>query len=154
MFMNSVELKVPPPLVGLLAAAMYGIAWAVPPFPLATAIKAAAAVLLALAGGAIDVAGLIAFRRAKTTINPLKPQNSSSLVSGGIYRYTRNPMYLGMLSFLVAWAVYLAQPLALVGPLGFVLYITRFQIVPEERVLSGLFGEEFAAYKARVRRWL
>ena len=155
MFMNSMELKVPPPLVGLLvAAAMYGIAWAVPPFPFATAIKAAAAVVLALAGGAIDVAGLFAFRSAKTTINPLKPQNASSLVSGGIYRYTRNPMYLGMLFFLVAWAVYLAQPVALLGPMAFVLYITRFQIIPEERVLAGLFGGEFAAYKARVRRWL
>jgi protein-S-isoprenylcysteine O-methyltransferase Ste14 len=59
-----------------------------------------------------------------------------------------------MLAFLLAWAIYLAQPLALLGPLAFVLYITHFQIVPEERVLSGLFGEEFADYRDRVRRWL
>jgi protein-S-isoprenylcysteine O-methyltransferase Ste14 len=153
--MNALELKIPPPAVAILiAAAMLAPAYALPSLPLAPALKATLAVLIAVVGAAIDVAGLVAFRRAKTTINPLKPQNSSSLVSGGIYRYTRNPMYVGMLFFLVALAVYLAQPLALLGPLAFALYITRFQIVPEERVLGGLFGEEFAAYKARVRRWL
>lgn len=153
--MDALELKVPPPLVGLtFGAAAWGLAQAVPPLPLAPALTTTLAILIALAGAAFDVAGLIAFRRAKTTINPLKPQRTSSLVASGIYRYTRNPMYMGMLLFLVAWAVFLAQPLALLGPVAFVLYITRFQIVPEERVLAGLFGEEFAAYKARVRRWL
>jgi protein-S-isoprenylcysteine O-methyltransferase Ste14 len=153
--MNSIELRIPPPLVGLLVAAMmYWAARALPALPVPTVLKVVTSGLLALAGAAIDIAGIVAFRRARTTINPLKPQNSSSLVSSGIYRHTRNPMYLGMLFFLVAWAVYLAQPLALLGPLAFALYITRFQIVPEERVLAGLFGEDFAAYKARVRRWL
>jgi protein-S-isoprenylcysteine O-methyltransferase Ste14 len=151
----TLELKVPPPAVGLLcAAAMYGIATVAPDFTVATTLRVALATLLAVAGAATDLAGLIAFRRARTTINPLKPQNSSSLVSSGIYRYTRNPMYLGMLAFLLAWSAYLAQPLALLGPLAFVLYINRFQIIPEERVLAGLFGEEFTAYTNRVRRWL
>lgn len=153
--MPTLELKVPPPAVGLLcAAAMYGIATVAPDFPVATTLRVVLATLLAIAGAATDLAGLIAFRRARTTINPLKPQNSSSLVTGGIYRYTRNPMYLGMLAFLLAWSAYLAQPLALLGPLAFVLYINRFQIIPEERVLAGLFGEEFTAYTNRVRRWL
>ena len=133
---------------------MAGTAYAFLPIPIPATAKAAAAIVIALIGAAIDLAGLIAFRRAKTTINPLKPQNSSSLVTGGIYRYTRNPMYLGMLAFLLAWSAYLAQPLALLGPLAFVLYINRFQIIPEERVLAGLFGEEFTAYTNRVRRWL
>ncbi len=151
----TLELKIPPPVVGLLVAAtMAGTAYAFLPIPIPATAKAAAAIVIALIGAAIDLAGLIAFRRAKTTINPLKPQNSSSLVTGGIYRYTRNPMYLGMLAFLLAWSAYLAQPLALLGPLAFVLYINRFQIIPEERVLAGLFGEEFTAYTNRVRRWL
>ena len=151
----TLELKIPPPVVGLLVAAtMAGTAYAFLPIPIPATAKAAAAIVIALIGAAIDLAGLIAFRRAKTTINPLKPQNSSSLVTGGIYRYTRNPMYLGMLAFLLAWSAYLAQPLALLGPLAFVLYITRFQIIPEERVLAGVFGDEFTAYTNRVRRWL
>lgn len=96
----------------------------------------------------------IRFRRANTTVNPLKPQAASSLVTAGIYRYTRNPMYLGLLFLLVAWAVLLSSPFALLGPVAFVTYISRFQIVPEERVLAALFGAEYAAYQAGVRRWL
>lgn len=151
----NLELKIPPPIVAvLIAAAMLAFAYAMPPLALSTTFKASVAILIALAGCAIDIAGLIAFRRARTTINPLKPQSTSSLVTGGIFRYTRNPMYVGMVFFLVAWAVYLAQPWALLGPLAFVLYIGRFQIAPEKRVLAKLFGEAFSSYKARVRRWL
>jgi protein-S-isoprenylcysteine O-methyltransferase Ste14 len=75
-------------------------------------------------------------------------------VATGVYSFTRNPMYLGMASILLAWAVLLASPWALLGPALFVAYITRFQIVPEERVLAKLFGESFAAYTRRVRRWI
>jgi protein-S-isoprenylcysteine O-methyltransferase Ste14 len=133
---------------------MWGLSLLVPPLPVAAVPKATLAILIALTGVAFDLAGLISFRRAKTTINPLKPQRTSSLVARGIYRYTRNPMYVGMAFLLTAWAAWLAQPLALLGPVAFVLYINRFQIAPEERVLGTIFGEEFAAYKARVRRWL
>jgi protein-S-isoprenylcysteine O-methyltransferase Ste14 len=96
----------------------------------------------------------VAFRRAQTTITPLKPETASSLVSTGIYGFTRNPMYLGLLTVLIGWAVYLAAPFALFGPLFFWLYIGRFQIVPEERALSALFGDRFTQYTAKVRRWL
>lgn len=63
-------------------------------------------------------------------------------------------MYLGLLFVLVAWAFFLSSYWALLGPLAFVLYMNRFQIAPEERVLLGMFGPGYAAYKARVRRWL
>jgi protein-S-isoprenylcysteine O-methyltransferase Ste14 len=96
----------------------------------------------------------MSFRRAKTTVNPLKPETSAALVSTGVYSHTRNPMYLGMVLALFAWAVYLSSIWSLVGPAFFVLYITRFQIIPEERALDRLFGAPFAAYKTRVRRWL
>jgi protein-S-isoprenylcysteine O-methyltransferase Ste14 len=87
-------------------------------------------------------------------VNPLHPEATSSLVITGIYRHTRNPMYVGFAAVLLGWAAYLAAPLALLGPLTFVLYITRFQIIPEERALHAKFGPEFAAYQARVRRWI
>jgi protein-S-isoprenylcysteine O-methyltransferase Ste14 len=153
--MSSLELKIPPPVVGLLVAvamwavSRYGVLEGVPP-----AWRVGAALALVAVGGVFDVAGLIAFRRAKTTVNPMKPEKSAALVTSGVYRFTRNPMYVGMAFFLLAWAVYLASPWALLGPLVFAAYITRFQIKPEERVLAARFGTEFARYRARVRRWL
>src|SRR3989304_4129001 len=112
-------------------------------------IRVAAAVTIALAGGSFSLAGVISFRRASTTVNPMKPETTSSLVCSGIYRVTRNPMYVGLLLVLVAWAVFLSSAWALLGPLAFVLYINRFQIAPEERVLSAMFGTGYSAYKSR-----
>src|SRR5664279_3386787 len=100
----------------------------------------AGALAIAAVGAAFSVGGVIAFRRAKTTVNPMKPEAASSLVSSGVYRATRNPMYVGLLLVLVAWAVFLSSFLALLGPLAFIACIGRFQITPEERVLSALFG--------------
>lgn len=111
-------------------------------------------VVLVCVGLSISFAGVFAFRRAKTTVSPTKASSASSLVVQGVYRYTRNPMYVGFLLTLLAWAVFLENPLAVLWALVFVLYITRFQIIPEERVLASLFGAEYEAYKGRVRRWL
>ncbi|ODU10711.1 MAG: protein-S-isoprenylcysteine methyltransferase [Rubrivivax sp. SCN 71-131] len=153
--MDFLELKIPPPLVGALCAlAMWGLAGLAPGWPDAPTLRALAAGALLAAGLAIDLLGLLGFRAQRTTINPLAPQRSSALVTGGIYRLTRNPMYLGMGALLLAWAVWLWAPLALLGPPAFVLYITRFQIRPEERVLQRLFGDAYTHYTRRVRRWL
>jgi len=153
--MNSLELKVPPPLVSLLvAAAMWGSSKMGASIELPNVVRHVVTATIALAGGCFSLAGIAAFRRAKTTVNPLKPQNTSSLVTAGIYRVTRNPMYLGLLLVLLAWAVFLSSAWALVGPVAFVLYINRFQIAPEERVMAAMFGASYSAYKAAVRRWL
>jgi protein-S-isoprenylcysteine O-methyltransferase Ste14 len=111
-------------------------------------------IALAFVGGALDVSGLMAFRRAKTTVNPMKPKSASSMVDSGVYRLTRNPMYLGLVFFLCGWAAFLWSWWALLGPFAFAAYISRFQIAPEERALYTLFGAEYLAYKAKVRRWL
>ena len=100
------------------------------------------------------VAGAISFRRAKTTVNPLKPHTASALVDSGIYKISRNPMYVGFALMLVAWQIYLSAPLSLLGVLLFISYMTRFQIEPEEKALAKLFGSDFDLYKTRVRRWL
>jgi protein-S-isoprenylcysteine O-methyltransferase Ste14 len=114
----------------------------------------AAAAAIALLGGCISFSGILAFRRARTTVSPLQPERTSALVATGIYRFTRHPMYLGLLITLFAWSVFLLSPWSVVGPLMFVIYIDRFQIAPEERVLSAIFGPDYADYSARVRRWL
>ncbi len=84
----------------------------------------------------------------------MKPEAASSLVSTGIYRLSRNPMYVGLVFLLLALLVYLASALSIIGVLVFVLYINAFQIKPEERALMRKFGADFAEYKSRVRRWL
>jgi protein-S-isoprenylcysteine O-methyltransferase Ste14 len=153
--MKSLELKVPPPLVAaIIAVAMWGISRFTPRLEVATAYRVWAAITIAAAGGLFSIGGVVAFRCAQTTVNPMKPESASSLVGSGVYRITRNPMYVGLLLVLVAWATFLAAPLALLGPLAFVLYIGRFQIAPEEVALSKLFGTEYAEYKAKVHRWL
>ena len=153
--MNALELKVPPPMVALMTAlGMWAVSRLTLAFELDAALRTAVAVVIALIGGAFDVAGIAAFRRARTTLNPMKPEAASSLVTGGIYRVSRNPMYVGLLCLLVAWAAFLWAPWAILGPVLFVAYMNRFQIGPEERALMGAFGEEYARYKAAVRRWL
>jgi protein-S-isoprenylcysteine O-methyltransferase Ste14 len=133
---------------------MWAVAHFAPILPLPWLARLLVAVVLVAIGAAVAVSGVMSFRRARTTVNPLKPETSAALVSTGVYSFTRNPMYLGMALALFAWAVYLSSVWALLGPVLFALYITRFQIVPEERALDGLFGAPFAAYKKRVRRWL
>lgn len=115
--------------------------------------RSVAALAIAALGVAFSAAGLVQFRRFKTTVNPTKPETASALVSSGVFNVTRNPMYVGLALVLVAWAAFLASPWTLMGPLAFGLYIDRFQIAPEERALSKLFGVEYSTYKARVRRW-
>ena len=105
-------------------------------------------------GVAISLAGVIAFRRARTTTNPLRPDAASALVVTGIYTRTRNPMYLGFVLMLLAWCAWLAHPVTLLGIPGFVAWMNRFQIPAEERAIGALFGAEFERYCARVRRWI
>jgi protein-S-isoprenylcysteine O-methyltransferase Ste14 len=153
--MQALELKIPPPVISLLiAAAMWGIALATPPVEVPALIRVVAAITLALSGVGTAVWGVVALRRARTTANPGKPETATSLVTSGAYRFTRNPMYVGLVLGLLAWAVFVSSALAFLGPLIFISYISRFQIVPEERVLSNLFGAAFSAYQAKVRRWL
>jgi len=153
--MQPLELKIPPPVVALvIAAGMWGFSLLTARVQVPSSIRLGASLLVALTGVGIAISGVVAFRRARTTVNPLKPEATSCLVASGIYRFTRNPMYLGLCLVLVAWALFLSSPWMLVGPLAFVLYITRFQIVPEERTLSTLFGDAFADYRAKVRRWI
>ena len=100
------------------------------------------------------IAGVISFRQARTTVNPLKPEFTSALVTSGMCRLSRNPMYLGMALALCAWASYLASLCSVLGIIGFMLYMQRFQIAPEERALEVIFGQTFIDYKKRVRPWI
>jgi protein-S-isoprenylcysteine O-methyltransferase Ste14 len=153
--MRSLELKVPPMIVVVIAVVlMWAIARATPqltrPYPGRVLVATALLVL----GIAIVAMGLRAFRVSSTTVDPRFPENASRVVRSGIYRYTRNPMYLGMLVVLLAWMAQLSNVATAVIPVLFALYITRWQIVPEERALAQKFGAEYELYRKSVRRWL
>ena len=153
--MSALELKIPPPVVALLiGAAMWFASRRGPVLDVPLLVRTIAFIVIALAGAATALAGDLEFRRAKTTINPLKPQNATALVTLGVYRFTRNPMYLGLTLVIVGWAAFLCSAWALAGPVVFVLYISRFQIEPEEKILAAKFGAAYAEYVCRVRRWL
>ena len=148
------EHRVPPPLVGAITGAlMLGVAWVAPALTFSLPWRLPIAVLIALAGLALGLVAVGHFLRARTTVDPLDPGKASALVASGLYRFTRNPMYLGMATLLLAWAVWLSNLAALAGLALFVAYMNRFQIEPEERALRARFGEEFDAYCRRVRRW-
>ncbi len=150
-----VELRIPPAVVALLAALLMtllarsatGLHWPAP-------VRFGGALLLFALGAAVAVAGVREFRRASTTVNPMTPAAASALVRSGIYRHTRNPMYLGMLLMLAGWVVWLASIAAGAVLPAFVLYMNRLQIVPEERALASRFGRDFEEYRRSVRRWI
>ncbi len=153
--MLTLNLKIPPLVImAFVAALMWLGAQAVPAADFPLPARKVIALGLAAVGVGVAVAGVVSFRVAKTTVNPLKPDTASSLVVAGIYRVTRNPMYLGMLIVLIGWAALLANALAFIVAATFVLYLNRFQIIPEEQALTTRFGPEFAAYCAQVRRWI
>lgn len=148
------ENRIPPPLVMLVTGlAMWPLAGLPPTVPGGALRPALAAFVLALGLG-VTVLGVARFRAAGTTIDPTHPERAGKLVVGGIYRYTRNPMYLGFATILLAWALQLASSWALAGPILFAWFIDRYQITPEERALRTKFADEFDAYSRSVRRWL
>jgi protein-S-isoprenylcysteine O-methyltransferase Ste14 len=152
---ESPRLRVPPVAVALiLAAAMWGAQRALPGWGVVLPGRALLVTVLVLLAGAIGIAGLRAFHRSRTTVDPLRPERASSLVTGGIYRRTRNPMYLALAIVLLAWAAWLGHALAPLGVLAFVAWMNGLQIAPEERALGTLFGAEFERYCTEVRRWL
>jgi len=101
----------------------------------------------------ISCAALIQFYMAKTTTNPKNPSKATFLVTNGIYKYSRNPMYLGLLLILLGWALWLNNAFNVLLAAGFVSYMNTFQIQPEESSLASLFGKEYKHYCIRVRRW-
>jgi protein-S-isoprenylcysteine O-methyltransferase Ste14 len=153
--LDALELKVPPVLLAAgCGVAMWGIARAAPGLRVNVPGRTAVAAVLVALGAAVAIAGVVGFRAQRTTVNPTRPAAATSLVQGGVYRWTRNPMYLGLALGLAGAAVGLSNLGAMVLLPAFVTWIDRLQIVPEERALLANFGAAFTDYAARVRRWL
>lgn len=153
--MATLKLKIPPVVTVIVAATlMWLLARTTPEFQFGIPGTRLIAGSFLLAGILVVGLGVAGFRSVKTTVNPRQPQNASALVISGIYRVTRNPMYLGLLLLLAAWALALEHPAGFAGVIGFVLYMNRYQIASEEAVLTSLFGQAYIDYRRTVRRWL
>lgn len=153
--MNSLELKVPPVAqVIIIAIVMYSISKTMPSLQFSFNGSTLIAVGLIVLGLCIGMMGIAQFRKVQTTPNPQALDRVSSLVTSGIYQYSRNPMYLGLVLALLGWGFYLSHVLPFVLVPVFMLYMTRFQIQPEERMMARKFGNDYQAYLMRVRRWI
>ena len=152
---NSLELKVIPPLAMLISSGLiYYTAQLLPVSTVLLDYREALTSLLIALGLLVDFSAIAFFFRAKTTVNPFQPEKSSALVTSGIYQITRNPMYIGLVCLLFAWTIWLGSFFGLIVIVLFQQYITRFQIMPEERALRQIFGKEYDDYCLQVRRWL
>ena len=149
------KLKIPPALVAAIIAGLMRMVSVYLPFGSLTLFGAYwVAGLLVVAGGVLGMVGLFQFYRNGTSIDPHNPQKTRSLVTGGIYQYSRNPMYLALFFLLIAYASILQNVLNLVLLPLFIWYMNRYQIIPEEEVMEEKFGDEYLEYKSKVRRWL
>ena len=148
--------KIPPPIIMLFFGAL--IYFEDKYFPISVSIEfdeqRIVTICNFIVGACIMALGMLEFGKVKTTVDPLRPERSSSLVNSGIFRFTRNPMYLGMVVLLIAWCCKLGDLLGLLIIPFFMWYMTVFQIKPEEEAMQKLFGDEFLNYKNKVRRWL
>ena len=153
--MSALELKIPPVLVTVLfALLMWLVSRLTPAIPISPALKITFLLLFVGLGAYVGLTAVASFRKANTTVNPLTPEAISSLVVSGIFKRTRNPMYLALMLALTGWGLYLANIFSLLVTVGFVLYMNHFQIQPEERHLEEIFGSEFNDYKKQVRKWI
>jgi len=149
------ELKIPPPVYMLF---FFLIMWG---FSEVAPVQRFESYFLMVLGVLLGAAGLLCilwagglFFRSNTTVNPFTPDKSSQLVVHGLYRYTRNPMYFGLLLMLIGWALYLGAVSAFFVLPFFIFTLNFFQVKPEERALERLFGDEYRTYKNKVRRWI
>ena len=147
--------RIPPPIVMLAAAALMWALhrwiplanWIAPPWNRLGSVPAEVGLVIA-------VAAIVRFRQARTTTNPIDLRKASSLVTDGVFRISRNPMYLGLELLLTGWAVWLGSASPWLIPPLFAIVITIAQVIPEERALEQRFGDQYRSYQRRVARWI
>lgn len=143
--------RIPPPILTMALALVMGLAAG---WPAPDGFRWTLAFLVFMAAGTFGFPALRAFRQARTTINPVQIDRASALVTGGIYRWSRNPMYVALMLLLAAWALFLGGSWVWAGPLVLALWLDRLQILPEEAAMRARFGPAYDAYRTQVRRWL
>ena len=148
--------KIPPPLVALIAMLLTFLSRDyLDIFYLHPHLQRTLFLLFLVVGVSVIFLATRQFKISKTTVNPLKPETASSLVTSGIFRRTRNPMYLGLTSLLISFSIYFSSVFGIIIYLPlFISYITIFQIIPEEDAMNKLFSNDYKSYCLKVRRWI
>lgn len=155
MALNALEHKIPPPIIlVVIAIAMWFLAHYTRTWHLPFTSKWVLILLFVAIALFFGPTAVIIFRKNKTTVDPVRIDRASSLVTIGPFKFSLNPMYVAMLALLFAWLVFLAAPWAILGPILFELYILKFQIWPEERAMLAKFGSAYLNYAQKVRRWI
>ncbi len=145
--------KIPPPVVTLVSALL--IFFSKELFPsYAFDYQSMLSIGVFISGLMILVSAVSLFKKKETTVNPMSPEKASSLVVDGVFKYTRNPMYLGMSVVLLSISIQFNLIGGLLIVCLFVAYITVFQIIPEEEAMEENFGEEYLSFKKSTRRWI
>lgn len=153
--MNKLELKVPPLAVFFITCVLMWVATKISTFAsFKLPYQFTVISILFITGLLLGIGALISFFHKKTSIDPLAPTKASKLVDSGIYQFSRNPMYLALLLETIAWAAYLSNMLGIILIILFPLYMNKFQIIPEERALTDIFGDDYRQYQVKVRRWV
>ena len=144
--------KIPPPIVTLTFGLLIYFTKSV--FPTFTnGLLNILSLLSLIIGLLILISAVSSFKKQQTTVNPIAIEKASSLVVTGIFKYSRNPMYLGMVFILIATALQFNPVGGIIFIILFVIFITKFQIIPEENIMNKLFADSFIEYKKNTRRW-
>ena len=148
-----IKTKIPPPLVALTFGFLINYTKDIfPKIEISNEIIFGS--FMIIIGLFIILSAIILFKKYKTTITPLNPSNATKLIVHGIYKFSRNPMYLGLLLVLSGIGI-IQNPIGgLLFVPSFILYLNRFQIIPEESAMFDLFKDDFLKYKENVRRWI
>jgi protein-S-isoprenylcysteine O-methyltransferase Ste14 len=147
------ETKIPPPIVTLIFGFATYLSRKI--FPeIEIQYSSFFGIFLLLLGFFILISAVKLFRNDKTTVNPLSPEQATKLVTNGIFKLSRNPMYLGMALILASVAVFFNIIGGIISMALFCLYITKFQIIPEEKAMKDLFAQDFEQYMQATRRWI
>lgn len=149
----NLDKKVPPPIVTLIFATLIYLT-AKYSYQFHFAYQSIISLIIAFTGICIISVAIVQFKQFKTTVNPLKPELASTLVTNGIFKLSRNPMYLGMLLIIIGLWVNTGAVLGFVLVPCFIAYLNYFQIAPEERAMGQLFADSYNAYCQQVRRWI
>ena len=145
--------KIPPPIFTLIFAALiyFSSEWSP---SIVFRGQNLISLFLMMLGFLVLLIAISAFIKLKTTINPLKPEAATSLITTGIFKLSRNPMYLGMLLLIISLWIKTGAVLGFILVAGFIAYLNYFQIFPEEQAMKGLFSDKYKTYCQQVRRWL
>ena len=145
--------RIPPPLIAMLCVLIIFLSKSI--FPsFVFSYKLQLGIFVSTIGFLLLIISIKSFIDNKTTINPLNLKKSTYLVTSGVFRFSRNPMYLGMLLFLLGTAIILNIIGGLIISILFIFYMNFFQIIPEEMALQNLFGKNYRNYRKTVRRWI